>query len=581
MCTNEQESAWQEGVLTATLWGGWWKNFGVLCLIWAVAVIVAPAQTLTTLHAFTGAPDGVAPDAGVIQGTDGNYYGTTVAGGIFQGCTMPPDEGCGTVFKMTPSGTVTVLHNFCAVDGSRCPDGFFPRGPLMQATDGNFYGITENGGVHRAGTLFEITPSGALTTIYAFCSQSQCADGGYDGFEGPGLVQGPDGNFYGTAPEGGANLDFGTVYKITPSGTLTVLYSFCSGGYGCPDGYTPDSGLTLGSDGNFYGTTTNGGNLPPANGGTVFKITPNGAFTTLYKFCSQGGQACTDGESPNAPLARGTDGTFYGTTLDGGAHGGGTIFKITPTGALTTLYSFCAQSGCADGYSPFGSLFQASDGNFYGTATFGGIETGFPVCSHENGCGTLFEITPSGTFTLVYQFCSQSGCTDGAQPGYVALISGGDGNLYGTTFYGGLGSACVDEFGGAGCGTVFKLSLQSPGVGLSPSSLSFGPQPVQAPNVPQVVTLTNTGQAPLSITSIAITGQNSGDFQQSNNCPISPNMLGAGDNCSITVVFAPQEPGTLNADVTITDNAPGSPQNVPLAGTGVSGKPRPARLQYQ
>lgn len=461
--SNEQESTLHRRVLKATLWLGWQRGISVLSVILISTVIASPAQTLTTLHAFTGAPDGVAPEAGVIQASDGNFYGTTTAGGIFQTCTKQPNEGCGTVFKMNPSGLVSVLHNFCGEGGAMCADGFYPRGPLMQATDGNFYGLTENGGLHRGGALFKITPGGTLTTIYAFCSQPSCADGGYDGFEGPGLVQGADSSFYGTAPQGGANLH-GTLYKVTPGGTLTVLYNFCSGGFGCPDGYYPEAGLVLASDGNFYGTTTNGGNLPPENGGTVFKITPGGTFTTLYKFCSQGGSSCTDGEAPEAPLVQGTDGNFYGTTLEGGAHGSGTIFKMTPAGALTTLYSFCAQSGCADGSNPFGPLFQTADGNFYGTATFGGLDTGFPVCSNENGCGTLFKITPSGAFSLVHRFCSQSGCLDGAQPGYVSLILGRDRSLYGTTFYGGLGTDCVGQFE-LGCGTVFRLALQIPDVG--------------------------------------------------------------------------------------------------------------------
>lgn len=465
MCMNVQRRICQKGVLSATLRRGRWKNIGILCLIWTAAIAMRgqTLPTLTTLHAFTGAPDGVAPEAGLIQATDGNFYGTTDAGGISQGCTQAPNEGCGTVFKMTPGGTVTILHSFCEQGGNECPDGYFPKSPLIQATDGNFYGLTENGGAHAAGTLFKITPEGTLTTIYAFCSQASCADGGYDGFEGPGLVQGADGNFYGTAPYGGSHLH-GTIFRITPSGTLTVLYNFCSAGFGCPDGYYPHAGLILASDGNFYGTTTNGGNLPPENGGTVFKITPGGTFTTLYKFCSQGGEACTDGNAPDAPVFQGNDGNFYGTTLFGGAHAGGVIFKVTPTGAQTTLYSFCAQSRCADGYSPFGSLLQSSDGNLYGTATFGGIETGFPVCSNEGGCGTVFKITPTGTFSLLHRFCSLSGCTDGAQPGFVALTMGRDRNMYGTTFYGGIGSACAGEFE-LGCGTVFKLSLVKGNIG--------------------------------------------------------------------------------------------------------------------
>ncbi|MGH9453115.1 MAG: choice-of-anchor tandem repeat GloVer-containing protein [Terriglobia bacterium] len=569
MIIREQEGAYS-GFLRVTLASAWWKKFGILCLVCAAAAIALPAQTLTTLHSFSGPPDGAAPFAGLVQATDGSFYGTTDAGGIYEGCFNGYSAGCGAAFKITPSGAVSILHSFCAQGGMLCPDGYHPLAPVIQATDGNFYGTTPQGGAHNAGTVFKITASGTLTTLYAFCSQSQCADGGYDGFTGAGLVQGADGNFYGTTPYGGTNLQ-GTVFKITPAGALTVLYSFCSGGYGCPDGYYAITGLVQGTDGNFYGTTDDGGNLPPNNGGTVFKITPSGALTTLYSFCSQGGTACADGNDPWAGLVQGTDGNFYGTTTWGGAHDRGTVFKITPSGTLTTLYSFCSQGGeaCTDGNYPNSALLQASDGNFYGTTDEGGNNNTI-ICG-DGGCGTLFQITPTGTLTTLYSFCSQSNCADGANPFTAALVQATEGNLYGTTADGGTSNTCIIPYG---CGTVFKLSLgQAPAVNLNPVSLTFGPQRVQAPNTPQVVTLTNTGQASLSITSIAVTGQNSGDFAQANNCPISPNALAPGDYCSITVYFFPAGAGTLSADVTVTDNAPGSPQNVSLTGTGVSGKP--------
>ena len=521
----------------------WAKRAYLVFLLCAAAAIALPAQTFTTLYSFcsqSGCTDGANPFAGLIQAMDGNLYGTTAYGEPNNFCTY----GCGTIFRVTPTGTLTTLYNFCSQYG--CTDGAVPHAGLIQATDGNFYGTTFEGGANGTGTVFVMPPGGGtVTTMHSFY--------GPDGsFPSAGLVQATDGNFYGTTGGGGVN-DEGTVFRITPSGTLTMLYSFCSQS-GCTDGAGP-SGLVQATDGNFYGTTDGGGANNSCGGsgcGTVFKITPTGTLTTLYSFCSQSG--CTDGENPGAGLVQATDGNFYGTT--GGDEG--TVFKITPSGTLTTLYNFCPQSGCTDGAGPSG-LVQATDGNFYGTTDGGGA----------GNSGTVFKITPSGTLTTLYSFCSQSGCTDGDEP-YAALVQASNGIFYGTTEGGG------NFFGPCpgGCGTVFSLDAGlGPAVSLSPASLTFGPQGVQAPNVPQVVTLTNTGEMPLSITGIAVTGLNSGDFAQANNCPISPNTLAPGDSCMITVYFFPVGSGTLAAAVTITDNALGSPQNVPLSGVGVSGKP--------
>ncbi len=246
----------------------------------------------------------------------------------------------------------------------------------MQASDGNFYGTASGGGANGGGTVFKITPSGTLTTLYNFCAQSGCADG-----ETPyaGLVQASDGSFYGTTFSGGAHLG-GTVFKITLSGTLTTLYNFCAAQSGCADGSYPTAGLVLASDRNFYGTTEFGG----GNGqGTVFKITPSGTLTTLYNFCAQSG--CADGSAPLAGLVQASDGNFYGTASGGGANGEGTVFKIPPSGALTTLNNFGAQSGCADGSFPTAALVQARDGNFYGTTVFGGV---------NGNNGTVFRLVP-------------------------------------------------------------------------------------------------------------------------------------------------------------------------------------------
>jgi len=248
------------------------------------------------------------------------------------------------------------------------------------------------GGANGAGTVFKISPSGTLTTLYSFCPQSGCTDGA---LPYAGLLQAPNGDFYGTTAYGGASacsfaLGCGTVFKVSPSGTLTTLYRFCARS-GCADGYYPNAGLVQATNGDLYGTTVVGG----ANGnyGTVFKITPSGTLTTVYSFCAQSG--CTDGSEPYAGLIQATNGDLYGTTYELGANGFGTVFKITPGGTLTTVYSFCAQTACSDGIA-FARLIQAANGELYGTTNFGG---NFNCPSY--GCGTIFKVTPTGTLTTL------------------------------------------------------------------------------------------------------------------------------------------------------------------------------------
>src|SRR5579863_292359 len=389
----------------------------VLVLI-AAAAVASPAQTLTTLHNFAGRPnDGADPYDALVLGTDGNFYGTTVTGGA---------NNQGTVFRMTPSGTVTILYNFAGY-----PSGLGgPTARLIQATDGNFYGTTYG---TAADGVFKITPSGTLTTLAIFNGQ-----GGPE-YPYAGVIEGSDGNFYGTTERGGSNHGNGTVYRITPSGSITTLYSFaCIDNSGCQ----PDAGLVQGSDGSFYGVTREGG---PGNNnaGAVFKITSNGSITTVYNFCTQNN--CDDGGAPYGTLIQASDGNFYGTTTVGGAHSGGTIFKITPSGTLTTLYSFCSQSGCADGESPYAALLQGTDGNFYGTTYLGGA----------NRVGSVFQVTPQGTLTTLHSFNGG----DGAGP-EGGLVLANDGNFYGTTSTGGSN----------GHGTVFKLQLSRYTLTVNPPS---------------------------------------------------------------------------------------------------------------
>jgi uncharacterized repeat protein (TIGR03803 family) len=276
---------------------------GVL-LFWAAGAVITSAQTdatgaaptFTTVSSFDYT-DGFVPIWGLAQGTNGDLYGTTFGGGCG---VQSQGEGCGTVFKITPGGKLTSLYTFCSQGGNACTDGIFPTAGLVQGADGKFYGTTPLGGSgygNNGGTVFSITANGKLTTLYSFCSQGgqYCTDGD----QPPAApVQGADGNFYGTTTGGGAN-DWGTVFKITPGGKVTTLYSFCSQGGQCPDGLSPAAGLVLGSDGKFYGTTYGGG--ANGNAGTVFSITASGALTTLYSF----DDSCADGCSPRGGLGAG------------------------------------------------------------------------------------------------------------------------------------------------------------------------------------------------------------------------------------------------------------------------------------
>jgi YVTN family beta-propeller protein/uncharacterized repeat protein (TIGR03803 family) len=446
----------------------WWTPATALALTIMLAMAVfasgsAQAQDFNTIASFNGA-NGFLPYAGLVQGTDGNFYGTTYLGGSGSLCPDTTD-GCGTVFKTTPGGMLTSLYSFCQQSG--CADGEYPQAGLVQGTDGNFYGTTTSGGANGVGTVFKITPGGMLTPFYSFCQQSGCTDGADPQ---AGLVQGTDGNFYGTTASGGAQGS-GTIFKITSGGMLTPLYSFCQQA-NCTDGADPYAGLTQGPDGSFYGTTLEGG---AGGAGTVFSITPTGSsLATLHSFCLQ--TACADGESPFAGLVYGADGKLYGTTHLGGAGSVGTVFSITPTGSsLVTLHSFCSQANCTDGELPYAGLIQASDGNFYGTTLI----------------GTVFSITPVGSLTTLYTFCAQGDCTDGADS-YAGLIQANDGSFYGTTLLGGTNTSCESEIG-IGCGTVFRLQLGT--TNQTTTTISSSPNPSA---VSQSVTFTATVTSPSS-----------------------------------------------------------------------------------
>jgi uncharacterized repeat protein (TIGR03803 family) len=432
-----------------------------------VQVTCALGSAPGTLFTFDKT-DGGNPATALVQGTDGNLYGTTVFGGTNTGCGYGTVFGCGTFFRISTSGELTTLYTFCSQ--ANCTDGWAPSGPLVLGIDGNFYGITEFGGTGSAGcpssancgTVFKVTANGELTTIYNWCSQPNCADGNYELLAEPGpFVQGSDGNFYGVNDAGGAG--YGTAFKLTPSGTLTTLHTWCSEP-NCADGWDAANGLIQATDGNFYGTTYRFG----ANGlGTFFKMTPSGTLTTLYNFCSLGGSSvCTDGGFPFGPLTQASNGDFYGTTSYGGANlqsaacmaqgitGGycGTVFEITASGTLTTLYNFCSQPNCTDGASPGFQLVQASDGNLYGVTLAGGD----PICSFNlplgPGCGTIFKLTESGALTTLQVLDSESEYPE-------ALFQATLGTFYGETVNGGSYGGC---FPNSTCGTVFSVAAGLP-----------------------------------------------------------------------------------------------------------------------
>ncbi len=292
-------------------------------------------------------------------------------------------------------------------------------------TDGNFYGTTSGSSTLGFGTVFKLTPGGGITTLYTF------TDGNDGGSPIAPPIEGADGNFYGTTcvnclgPIGNGN---GSIYKISPSGAFTVLYDF-DGAHG----EFPNDPLVQGTDGNFYGTTEYGG----ANGyGVVFKITPAGKVTVLHNF------DLTHGGYPFAPLVQGADGDFYGTAEAGGSVGSGVVFKVTPAGKFTVLHDM---NMTTDGANPWAGLVQATDGNFYGANGSGGTQNR----------GTIFRITSSGAFSVLYNF----DVTTGDIP-YTTIFQHTNGTLYGTTFGGGTGS--VNTCGGNGCGVLYSLNLGAP-----------------------------------------------------------------------------------------------------------------------
>ena len=335
---------------------------------------ISASGSYATLYSFAGSPgDGANPYGGLVQGSDGNFYGTTIKGGTSTNCS----GGCGTVFRISASGSYATLYSFVGSPS----DGSQPAAALVQGSDGNFYGTTYGGGTSTncsggCGTVFQISPSDSYATLYSFVGSP--SDGSQPA---AALVQGNDGNFYGTTKTGGTNAcECGTVFRISPSGSCTTLYSFA----GNPtDGGEPTAGLVQGSDGNFYGTASEGGTN--RNDGTVFRISPGGSYTNLHFFVG----SATEGSAPTAGLVQGSDSNFYGTTAGGAANNNGTVFEVSPSGGFATLYSFVGHPN--DGSGPQAGLVPGSDNDFFGTTAFGGTSA-----NCNSGCGTVFKLAVGG-----------------------------------------------------------------------------------------------------------------------------------------------------------------------------------------
>jgi uncharacterized repeat protein (TIGR03803 family) len=371
------------------------RRMGFLFGIWLAAAIAMQAQTFKTLINFDSS-DGTQPVyTSLVQSSDGNLYGTTLGGGT---------NGDGTVFKITPAGTLTTIYSFCSQ--TNCGDGSGPYAGVLRGVDGNFYGTTSFGGTFGNGTVFKLTATGTLTTLHSF---DYTAGDGAQPFAA--LIQASDGNFYGTTAGGGPS-NAGTIFKITPSGTLTILHTFNGS-----DGATPMTSLVQGIKGDFYGTA----------GQNIFQMTPQGALTTLHAFTGP------DGAYPNG-IMRAANGIFYGTTYGGGSNnscnnGCGTIFQIASSGTFTTLYNFDSTHGA----NPVATLAQGTDGNFYGTTYAGGVGGDY---------GTVFEMSPAGALTSLHSFVG----TDGGQP-YGPVAQATNGEFYGT----------ATNFGSYSGGTLFGL----------------------------------------------------------------------------------------------------------------------------
>jgi len=322
---------------------------------------ISKTGTETVLYSFKGSPDGESPNSKLVRDSKGNLYGTTFSGGIITDTYGDCSDyaGCGTVFKLSSSGVETVLYGFT---GGK--DGAIPQSSVVLDSAENVYGTVNQdlvvSGDSGNGLAFEITTNKTFSILYEFCSLNNCLDGQNPLF---GPIRDSEGNLYGVVLGGGSD-GYGGVYQLTPSGVETLLHSFTFGN----DGAEPWSTLKRDSAGNLYGGANWGGSGTYGtgfNGGTLFKITRSGAFSVLYSFCSL--PNCADGDGPRGPIQIDRSGNLYSTTVAGGANGSGTVFEVSSTGKETVLYNFASQVTTFNA-----GLVIDSSGNLYGTTYNGG-----------------------------------------------------------------------------------------------------------------------------------------------------------------------------------------------------------------
>lgn len=408
----------------------------VAAACWAVAFAAlsncgASASPLSILNAFDDATDATIPTLAA-RDKDGNLYGYSGGGGETAVCPA----GCGTIFRIAPDGTKTILYAFTGFP----LDGATPSG-MMRERDGTIYGTTVDGGKDDFGTIFKLAPDGTETLLHSFKAPKRHysdAPGGI--WPLSGVMRGVDGNLYGTAWHGGINNHCGEggcgiVFSLSPEGVFKAVYAF----KGQDDGCAPVAGLVQDAAGNLYGAT-DGCTAP--NSGTVYKLDPTtGAETVLHTFT-----AGADGSHPDTTPILDADGNLYGGTVQGGLGcngdaGCGIIYKIAPDGTETILYTFKTM---LDGYGVSSPLYRDARGTLYGTTEFGGAKV---LCNKYLGCGTVFRLTPDGKKTTLHTFLGPE-FGDGEGPGGRLLTGEGKDRrlLYGAT---GNGPLC--------CGMVYSI----------------------------------------------------------------------------------------------------------------------------